>query len=94
MMLHHRDDAIPPPDVTLGIQAEEFNLVFLRPENLVSHGLRVFYVPFGKLQAGCPVPFTEEWSPSGHSTIIALLAECCINGYPSARLSHLHIGTL
>jgi hypothetical protein len=26
-------------------------------------------VPFGKLQVGYHVPFTEEWLPSGHSTI-------------------------
>ena len=31
-----------PPDVTLGIQAKEFKLGFIRPENLVSHGLRLF----------------------------------------------------
>jgi hypothetical protein len=30
-----------PTDVTIGIQAKEFNLDFIRPENLVSHGLRV-----------------------------------------------------
>ena len=29
-----------PPDVTLGIQAKDFNLGFIRPEHLVSHGLR------------------------------------------------------
>jgi hypothetical protein len=23
-------------------------------------------VPFGKLQVGCHVPFTEEWLPFGH----------------------------
>jgi hypothetical protein len=40
-MLHHRDDARFPSDVTLGIQAKEFNLGFIRPENLVSHGKRV-----------------------------------------------------
>ena len=28
-------------------------------------------MPFGKLQAGCHVSFTEEWLPSGHSTIKA-----------------------
>ena len=33
-------------DVTLGIQAKEFNFGFIRPENLVSHGLR------GKLDVG------------------------------------------
>ena len=26
-------------------------------------------MPFGKLQAGCHVRFTEEWLLSGHSTI-------------------------
>ena len=31
-----------PPDVMLGIQAKEFNLGFIKPVNLVSHGLRVF----------------------------------------------------
>ena len=39
--IHHRDCARFPPDVTLGIQAKEFNLGFIRPENLVSQGLRV-----------------------------------------------------
>ena len=55
-----------PSDVTLDIQAKEFNLGFIRPENLVSHGLRVIYVPFDKLQVGSYVPFTEKWLPSGH----------------------------
>ena len=41
-MLHLRNGARFPPDVTLGIQAKEFNLGFIRPENLISHGLRVF----------------------------------------------------
>ena len=47
-MLHRRDGigqlmsgAWFPPDVTLGIQAKELNLGFIRQENLVSHGLRV-----------------------------------------------------
>jgi hypothetical protein len=35
-MLHRRDGARFPPDVTLGIQAKEFNLGFIRPENHVS----------------------------------------------------------
>ena len=38
---HHRDGDRFPPDVTLGIQTKEFNLGFIRPENLVSHCLRV-----------------------------------------------------
>ena len=41
-MLHRRDGTRFPPDVMLGIQAKEFNHGFIRPENLVSHGLRVF----------------------------------------------------
>ena len=41
-MLHRSDGARFLPDVTLGIQGKEFNLGFLRPEDLVSHGLRVF----------------------------------------------------
>ena len=41
-MLHRRDGARFPPDVTLGIQTKEFNLGFIRAENLVSHVLRVF----------------------------------------------------
>ena len=40
-MLHCMDGARFPTDVTLGIQAKEFNLGFIRPKNLVSHGLRV-----------------------------------------------------
>ena len=38
---------------TLGIQAKYLSLGFTQPENLVCHGLRVFWVPFGKLQASC-----------------------------------------
>ena len=58
-MLHRRDGARFHPDVTLSIQAKELNLGFIKPDNLVSHGLRVF-ATFGKLQAGCHVPFTED----------------------------------
>uniref|UniRef100_A0A8C8K8D9 Uncharacterized protein n=1 Tax=Oncorhynchus tshawytscha TaxID=74940 RepID=A0A8C8K8D9_ONCTS len=67
----------------LGIQAKEFNLCFIRPENLVFHDLRILQVPFSKLQVGCHVPFTEEWLPS-----------CCRGGCPSGRFSHLYRGTL
>jgi hypothetical protein len=41
-MLHRREGARFPPDMMLGIQAKEFNLGFIRPVILVSHGLRVF----------------------------------------------------
>ena len=70
-MLHRRHGARFPPDVTLGIQAKEFHLGFITLENLVSHGLRVLQVAFGELQLCCHVPFTEEWLPSGHSTVKA-----------------------
>ena len=56
-----------PPDVTLGIQANEFNLGFIRRENLVSQSESPLGA-FAKLQTGSHVPFTEEWLPSGHST--------------------------
>ena len=79
-----------PPDVTLGIQAKEFNLAFVRSENLVFHGQS----PLGaSWQTGCHVPFTEEWLPSGHSTIKDWLAECCRDVWVSGRFSHLHRGT-
>ena len=55
---------------TLGIQAKEFNLSFIRPENLVSW-CESLLGAFGKLIAGRRVPFTEEWLQSGHSTITA-----------------------
>ena len=61
-----------PPDITLDIQAEELNLRFIRPENFISHGLRVFQVPFGKLQAGCHVCFTPamlELCQSDHQVL-------------------------
>ena len=37
-MLHLRDGARFPPDVTLGIQDKEISLGSIIPENLVSHG--------------------------------------------------------
>jgi hypothetical protein len=40
-MIQCRDGASFPPGVMLGIQAKEFSLGFIRPENLVSRGLRV-----------------------------------------------------
>ena len=38
-MLHCRDGAKFPPEVTRAIQAKEFTLGFIRPEKIVSHGL-------------------------------------------------------
>ena len=84
-MLHHREGARFPPDVTLGIQAKEFNLGFIRPENLVSHGLRVLKFILANSKRAVMCIFTEEWLPSGHSTIKAWLVECCSDGCPSGR---------
>ena len=67
-MLHCRDGARFLPDVTLGIQAKEFNLGFIRPENLVSNGLRVFKCLLANSKH---MPFTVEWLPSGHTTMKA-----------------------
>ena len=52
-----------PPDVTIKIEAKQFSLGFIRPENLVSHSLRVLC----KLQVGFNVSFTKERLPSSHS---------------------------
>ena len=93
-MLHRRDDARFPPEVTLGFQAKEFNLEFIRPENLVFNGLRVLYWSFGKLQAGYHVPFTESRLPSGNITKKPLFVECGRDGCPSGRCPHFHRGTL
>ena len=41
-LLHRSNGGKFPPDVMLGILAKEFNRGFIRPENLVSYGLRVF----------------------------------------------------
>ena len=63
-----------PPDVLLDIQAKECNLGFIRPENLVFSWSESPLGPFGKLQVGLHVPFTEECLPSGHSAIKAIKA--------------------
>lgn len=35
----------------------------------MSLGIQAKEVPFGKLQVGCHVPFSEEWLLSDHSEI-------------------------
>ena len=64
-MLHRRDGARFPPYMTLGIQAKEFNLGFIRSENLFflwsESPLGAFWqTPSGRIG--------EDWLPSGHST--------------------------
>ena len=48
---------------------------------MVCESLSAFWHP----QSDCHVPFTEEWLPSGHSTIKAWLVECCRDGCLSDR---------
>ena len=43
---------------------------------------------------GCHVPFTEECLPCNHSTIKSQLVECCRDGCPFGRFSHLYRGIL
>ena len=64
-MLHSRDGARFPPDMMLGIEAKEFNIVSVRPENLVSHGQSPLGVVW-QTPSGCHMPFTEAWLPSDH----------------------------
>ena len=72
-MLHRRDGAKFPPDVTLGIQAKVFNLGFIRPENHVSRGLRVFKC----FLANCNVTIVEkvkgsEYFPNALYVIVSI----------------------
>lgn len=55
-----------PPSRTPGIHTKEVGLGLIRPENSLSHGLRVLQVLFGELQTGFHVQ--EEWLPSALST--------------------------
>ena len=80
-MLHLRDGARFSLDVTLGIQAEECNLVFIRPENLVSHGQS----PIGALwqtQSGLSfvLPLSKAVKPTVHrvpKTWMSIKAAIC-----------------
>lgn len=61
-----------PLDMALSIQAKNF--CFIRPDNLVSSGLRVLQVHFGKkLQVGCHV---SDWLLSVY---YIGLVDCCRN---------------
>ena len=86
--------ALLPPDVALCIQDKEFNFHLIRPQNLLPHALRVFHVPFYKLQVCCLVPFSQEQLPSGSSLIKLRFVKCCRDCCSSGRFSHLSQGTL
>ena len=65
-MLHRRDGARFPPDVTLGIQAKD-SIDFITPESLDSWSESFKYL----LANSKRVSFTEEYLPSVHSIIKA-----------------------
>ncbi len=60
---------------------------FIRPENLVSHSLRVLFL---QIPSGFSCVFTEERLESGHSAIKPRSVECCSDVCPSVSFSHLH----
>ena len=82
---------------TVDLTKEAIKLAFFRLVEYLEYQLPVWgdaIVGQAEPQAGCHVPFTEEWVPSGHSTMKAWLVECWRDGCPSGRFSHLQRGTL
>ena len=82
MLLRRNSDRLTP-DVTLGIQAKEFNRGFIRPKHLVSHGLSPSppIAQFGlaassRKSLGCSkvLPFKND---GGHCVLGDL--QCCRN---------------
>lgn len=65
----------------LAFTPKEFSLRLIRPENSVSHGLRVLRELFRDLQMGFHV--AEEWLPSALSTTRAWLIDCSRDARPS-----------
>ncbi|KAK6315699.1 hypothetical protein J4Q44_G00132230 [Coregonus suidteri] len=79
-MLHRRDGARFPPNVTLGIQAKEFNLGFIRPQNLVSHGLRVFRFLFANSKrAVMCLLLRSGFRPLYHKGLIGGVLQRCLS---------------
>ena len=77
----------------LWIEAKQFNLGFIRPDNLVYYSLRFLSVFFCRLQVGFHVSFTKEIFPSDHSAIKPRLVEGCSDGCRSESFSLLHLGS-
>ncbi len=68
----------------LGVQAKEFNLCFIRPENFVTHGLRVLQVPLGMcllLRSGfslATLPYRRDWWSAGEMVVLLEGSPLCI----------------
>ena len=96
---------LPPPCFTVGMVPGFLQMwhLALGPKSwiLVSSDQRILFlmfwdslVAFWQTPIGLSCAFYWEWLPSGHSTIKAWLVECCRDGWPSGRYSHLHRGSL
>jgi hypothetical protein len=84
--------------VALGIQAKEFNLGFIRPDNIVSHGLRVFRCLLANskwavkcllLRSGQSTTLADWWSAA---EMVVLL-----EGYPISRMingNRMHLNSI
>lgn len=57
-----------PPDMMLAIMSGGKSKSFIHHSREYSHYLSVLQVPFGKRQADCHMPVTEEWLSFGRST--------------------------
>ncbi len=66
-------------------------LRFIRPDNIISHSLRVLYVLFLQIPSVFSCVFTEERTEFGHTSIKPRSMECCSGVCPSVGFSHLHI---
>ena len=73
-MLQRRDGARFPLDVTLGIQAKEFNLGFIRPENLASKVFRCLFAN-SKRAVMCRLATLPDWWSAAEMVVL-------LEGYP------------
>ena len=96
-MLHHRDGARFPLEVTLVIQVKEFNLGFIRSENLVSHGVSAFgafwqtprAVMCLLLRSGfrlATLPYISDWWSAAEMVFLRAFNAVDICWYPSPDL--------
>ena len=80
-------------DLTLSIEAKQYNLDFIRQESLLPNTPTVLQMLLRKLQVSYHVCFTEERPLSGISAIESRSVECFSDACPRS-FSHLPKGTL